>query len=1226
MLLVKKSNKQTSNCLFNHPQNKGMQTIATGHCYCHSEALEEQTITRKLKTQIVLAMKLTMILLLATCISVSARTGAQTVTLNKKEASLKSVLKEVEAQTGYQFFFAVSLEQKFKPVTAQFNSLPLMQALEKIFANQDIAYKVFDKTIALREKDDKGETTYTPPPPPPIDVKGRVVDENGKAVIATVTVKGTNKLTATNDSGYFELKAIDENSILVITAVNIDTREVKVNGRTDLSAIAVISKVSETEGVTVNTGYQKLKPNEVNGSVFVVTNEMLNQQTGTNILERLDGVTSGLIFNLGKTGQNFQSKTSIVIRGHSTINGPLDPLVVLDNFPYEGDINNINPNDVESITILKDAAATSIWGARGGNGVIVITTKRGRFNQKLKVDLNTSLIIKQSPDLYSLPDMTIDDYIRFEEYLFNRGYFNSVISNTTTRPGLAPASEIFLKRRNGVISAADSASQIDALKMIDSRDQYNKYFYQNAITQRYSLNLSGGSGNIAWLISSSYDKSVSELKAKNDKLNLRLNNTYKPFKNLQINFGVYYTNNTGNSALSPSYNSIKVNGRDIRYLKFADENDNPLSVASYYRESYTDTAGIGKLLNWKFYPLTELEHNKTKTIRDDITANIGINYQMFKSLEINLIYQHQKQKSTSENIADIESFSTRDIINGFSQLNRNTGVVTYIVPMGDVLRLSKDDISSKSFRSQLNFNKHLGANHFVSAIAGAEIREFETNGNSVTYYGYKYDPKITIATDFVNRYPQFNKTTTSAIPGAPTLDPVTTNRFVSLFTNLAYNYKAKYSGSLSLRRDGSNVFGATTNDKWKPLWSAGLGWEMSKERFFRSGFVSYLRLKASYGFSGNVDLGKIPLPIGTYLSASNTSLPYMLITQLNDPSLRWEKVRQINLGVSFTFWKNIFSGSIEVYHKTGTDLYGPSPFNYTSGFNNNSITKNVANMAGNGIDLTLSNKALGKVLKWSSDILFSYRNEKTTKYFDPNPKDLANLISGGGNRIIPVVGKPLYAIAAYKWGGLNSSGNPQGYLNGQLSTDYAAMQQEIIIKGSSSESVVYIGSAVPTFFGSVMNTITWKGFSATINVNYKLGYYFVKPTLNYQQLFSSGRGHPDFEKRWRNPGDESYTNVPALVYTDYQLNGVSAFADRDNFYRGSEINVLRADNARIQFINLSYQYQNKSKKIPFQSARLYINISNVGIIWRANKEQIDPDYPDQFAPSKSLTVGFNAIF
>lgn len=1171
-------------------------------------------------------MKLTAIFLTIFCVQVCASGYAQRVTINKVDASLEDILLEINKQTGYSYSANTTILTKSKKVSLHVKDADLKTVLDECFKNQPLSYSIKENIIVVKGKDigsnvpEQNEQIL-----PPIDVRGRIINEKNEPVIATITVKETNIVIGTNNNGEFELKGVDENATLVITGVGIENFEVKIQGKTELKLSAKIKVTQEEEVVIANTGYQTVKPNEINGSVFVVTNEMLNQQTGTNILERLNGVTSGLLFNIGKSNGNPQSKTDIVIRGHSTINGPLDPLIVLDNFPYEGDINNINPNDIESITILKDAVATSIWGARGGNGVIVITTKKARFNQKLKVEVNTNLIINKSPDLYSLPDMSINDYVDVEEYLFNKGFFNSVITNTATRPGLAPASEIFLKRKSGLISAGDSAVLINELKGNDSRDQYNKYFYRDAVIQQYSLSLRGGSGNIAWTISGNYDKSISDLQLQNDKINLRLNNTYKPFKNLQINFGVYYTNNTSKGSAAPAYNSITINGRNVPYLKFADDNGNALPVARYYRESYTDTAGGGKLINWKYYPLEDYKHDRRITKREDITANISLNYQVLKSLNVTILYQYQKQKSNGKNLADIENFNTRDLINKYSQLNRSTGIVTYIIPKGGILGLSNDNVNSQNLRAQLNFNENWGNNHDLSALAGAEVRGAESNGNGTTYYGYNKEPLIFGTVDFVTRYPIFNRTTTANIPGGPVINQTTITRFVSLYANVSYSYKQKYSGSISLRKDGSNIFGATTNDKWKPLGSVGIGWEVSKEKFYRFSGIPFLRLKSSLGYSGNVDLGKIPLPIGTYLTSSLTNLPYLVISQINDPSLRWEKVKQINIGIEFSTRKQTLSGSIEYYHKTGIDLYGPTPFNYTAGFNRNEINKNVANMEGKGVDVVLRSKNIDRLFKWSTNLLFNYRTEKTTKYLDPTPLTVQDLI-GGGNQITPVVGKPLYAIAAYRWGGLNASGDPQGFLDGQLSTNYSAISNDVNQKGLEGENLVYLGSAVPTFFGSFMNTISWKGFSATINIAYKFGYFFRKPALSYNALYNNGVGHKEFEDRWKKPGDEIYTNVPAMVYTNYQLNGQSVFEFRDAYYANSEIHFLKGDHIRLQFININYSFQQFSKKLLLESLRLYVNVANFGIIWRANKEHLDPDFPSSFVPSKSITVGLRTNF
>ena len=976
--------------------------------------------------------------------------------------------------------------------------------------------------------------------------------------------------------------------------------------------------MSELNTVTINTGYQTIKPNETNGSFAVVDNKTLNQQTGTNILQRLDGVTSGLYVNIGKT-KSSQSTTNISIRGLSTINGPLDPLIVLDNFPYEGDINNINPNDVESVTVLKDAAATSIYGARGGNGVIVITTKKGRLNQKLKIGFNSNIIVSEKPDFYRLDQISVNDYVDVEQYLFNQGYHLSDTSNLNKLP-LTPVYEILLSRRNGQISAADSAIRINSLKATDSRDQYNKYFNQNAVVQQYALNISGGSNNIAWLVSGAYDKTISSTNDRNDKLNVRINNTYKPFKKLQLNLGIYYTNNKLADGGWPDYNTIKVNNKAVPYLRFADEYGNPLAVATRYRAGYTDTAGRGRLLDWKYYPLEDYRHNATTSKREDIVANVGVKYDLSTALSFDANFQYQKQRSSSENLADIESFATRDLINRYTQIGTGSAPNKYIVPQGGILGLSNSTISSIGARGQLSFNKKW-VDHIISAIGGVELREMISDGYSATYYGYNKDPLTYGIVDFVNSYPTLPTGGLLTVGSPPRINATITNRFLSFYGIAAYTYKERYSATFSARSDGSNIFGANTNDKWKPLWSGGLGWELSKEEFYHLSRVPFLKIVATMGFSGNVDLRKTPLPIATLNpSSSTTGLPTATIAQLNDPSLRWETVGQTNFGIQFSTTKQRISGSIEYYFKKGTDLYGPSAFDYTAG-GSATINKNIANMTGRGMDISINSKNLETTTtKWTTRLLLSNNTSKTTSYFGKSAQQVSTLLSGGTS-ITPVIGKPLYALAAYRWGGLNASGDPQGFVNGQLSTDYNAIRNESNLKGTEG-NIIYMGPANPTWFGALINEFTWRNFSLSINVSYSFGYYFKKPAVSYLNLFQSGTAPgKEFENRWQKPGDEFNTNVPAMVYTNYPL-----FTERESFYSAAEVNVLKADNIRIKYINLDYTMKQKNKKLPFEQFQLYVNIANLGIIWRANKAGLDPDYPADLPPLRQYTVGLRTSF
>jgi TonB-dependent starch-binding outer membrane protein SusC len=1029
---------------------------------------------------------------------------------------------------------------------------------------------------------------------------------------ATVLSLKNKTTTIAGESGSFAILLTQLPDTLRISHTGYYTKQVIILKQVSGIIVSLDPLVSTLDPVIMNTGYQRMKPNEANGAVTVINNKTLNQQTGISILDRLKNVTGGVSFNDGYSNGNAQNKTGISVRGLSTINGPLDPLIVLDNFIYEGDIKNINPGDIESITILKDAAAASIWGARAGNGVLVITTKKGKFNQKLKVQFASTFITTQKPDILSLPEISSSDDIDVEQFLYNKGYFNSTV-NRAYRP-LPPAVEVFLAKKKGLISAADSAQQIDALKNVNSREQYYKYFYQPAFTQQYALNLRGGSQNLAWLVAGGYDKNINNLSASYEKMNFRFSNTYKPVKNMQLNLDVYYT---GSKSITGkySYNTVSsISGRRVPYLQFADDKGNALRVENGYRQSYIDTAGGGKLLDWNYYPLEDYKYNKGISNLDEIIANVGVSYHVFKPLEVSLQYQYQQQRSNYENNADIENYNTRSLINLFSQLNRTTGVVNYIVPLGGILNAINSTVKSQNVRGQLNFSESWGS-HAVRAIAGAEVRQVLGNGIGFKYYGYNADPLSYQNVDLVNRYPTYVTGATQAIPGASSLSS-TANRFVSVYSNVSYIFKQRYTFSASARKDGSNIFGVNTNDKWKPLWSAGLGWEVSKESFFHVPWFTYLKLRTTYGYSGNVDLSKSALPVAGYGNDNVTNLPIAIFNTINNPDLKWEQTGQINFGVEFDTKNSRLSGSVDYYHKKGTNLYGLTPYDYTTWGQQNTMVKNVADMKGSGVDVVLNIHISDRIMKWAASILYNYNASKTTRYFDANYSDLTVLLGASGRSVSPVVGKPLYAITAYKWEGLDNRGNPRGLLNGKVSTDYIAMYDEAVANGLNEGNVVYIGSAVPTSFGSIINTFSWKQLQMAINISYKMGYYFQKPSLSYSGLVSQGSGNKEYAGRWQRPGDELITNVPSFIYP------VDSW--RDAFYTSSEIHVLKGDHLRLQYINISYQL--KKNKLPFDQVRFFVNAANLGILWRANKQKIDPDYPGAISPPRSYSFGINLNF
>lgn len=1042
-------------------------------------------------------------------------------------------------------------------------------------------------------------------------VTGKTIDADTKQDIAGVTISSKRFQTASNSDGTFKISVEAGNDTLTITHTGYQSNRIPLGNNLSFLVIELDKKEGVLGEVTISTGLQQIPRERATGSFDLIDNRTLNLQMGSNILDRLTGIASGVLFDNTKI-KSGNKKYGFTIRGLSTINGLQDPLIVVDNFPYEGDINNINPNDIESISLLKDAAAASIWGTRAGNGVIVITTKKGRFNQPLKIELNTNLIVVAKPDLYSLPQISSPDYIDVEQFLYNKGAFGSLI-NDPSQTALSPALEIFIKRAGGQISAADSASAINTLKNIDTRSDYLKYMYQAAVTQIYSLNVRGGSSNMTYFISGGYDKSIGHLNEKSDRATLRFENTYKPLQNLQLSLGVIYTSTISKSGKT-GYNEsgIKIGNRFVPYVRLADDNGNPLPVASDYRDSYTDTAGGGKLLNWKYYPLEDYKHNTTKGNGQSFIARFGLQYQFLKELSVDIKYQYEREQFSSRNLAGLESYSTRNMINLFSQIDQSTGLVSYAVPYGSILNRSGSLLKAHNVRGQLNFTKILNE-HSVNAIAGTELREARTEIDANTIYGYSDDLLTTAAVDFSHEHPTYISGSYSFIPDGIALSE-RHNRFVSLFANAAYTYKNKYTVSGSVRRDASNLFGVNTNDRWKPFWSAGTAWDISKEGFYKSSLLPYLRLRATYGASGNVDQSKSAVTVISYMGTfSYTNFPYARVSQFANPDLRWEKVSTLNFGIDFSLKKQIISGSIEYYRKKGTDLFGPSPIDYTAGTMSNILTQNIANMKSNGVEFSLQTRNIDRTIKWFTTLLFSYNLSKTTAYYAAAGQKFR---PGYGRDISPIVGKPLYSILSYRWGGLDpATGNPRGYLNKDLSTNYLAIFNSI----TSPDSLVYSGPATPKYFGSLINTVSWKGFSLTASVSYKFGYYFRRASIDYGNLFSNGVGHPDFSKRWKQPGDEQFTNVPSMAYP--------ANSRRNQFYLLSEATVSKGDHVRLQFINLAYDFASHKRAGNFFTClQLYFNASNLGLLWKANKEGIDPDSPSSIPSSKTYAVGIRTTF
>lgn len=1166
---------------------------------------------------------------------ISTVVGAQSrlYTLTFKNHPFAVALDSIEKQSGNTISFIYKNEtiRRAKPVTFSVNAVPFDGLLNKLFAAQPLAYEVNGAYISIVPQNAFSPNPKTNlPAMPGLDtmlVSGRVLAADSKMPLvgATVKIKGTAIGVTTGDAGMFSIHALAQYS-LIITHIGYRPKEIGLSEAGPQPLLVSLDPLeTQLEAVSiVSTGYQVIAKERATGSFAQIKSEEIRRRPTTNFLERIDGMASGVSFNnqaIGTTSgpDPLAKNLGLNIRGQSTINSSRNPLIVVDFFPYDGELSNINPNTIESITVLKDAAAASIWGARSANGVIVVTTKKGKRNEKMRVEVNANITVKNKPDLFKDRNyLGTRDYMDVETLLFNKGYFNADLSNVTAMTPVSPLVEILSQRKTGMITETEANQKIEQLQGNDVRRDFYNYVYQKAFNQQYSIALRGGGQKLSYALALGHDNNRDNL-IRNGFVRTTVNSqsTYYPIENLEITAALNYSNSS--TALNNTANlygsdfSINTKYRNLfSYAKLKDESGRNLAIVKGYKPSYLQQTADKGFLDWNYNPLDEINNADYKTAVRDLVLRIGGKYKIRPFMSLEVQYQNQVQNSDSRNLHNLQSYFTRNLINQFSEYDVATGSINYILPLGSIVQTETYQMRAHNLRGQINYDQRF-ADHSITAIAGAEIRQLETEGFARTLYGY--DDQFGTANntlDYISAFP-LNPSGSAMIPPPESGINGTTYRYLSYYANAAYSYKDKYTFSLSGRKDGANIFGARTNDKITPLWSTGIGWVASQERFYNLGWLPYLRIRATYGYNGNVNNGSAYLT-GGYWVAEPTGLPYISVNTAPNPQLRWEKVRNINLGIDFASLDNRFAGSIEFYEKQGLDLLQKTPLSPQTGFP--SFMSNRASTKTRGIDLSLQSTNLNGAVKWNTIVLASFITDKLTHY------DVVQTSSSLQSSLAAAVGKPLYSIFSYRWAGLDGeNGDPQGFLNGKISKDYAG-----IINNFNPDSLVFNGSARPRFFGSIRNEISYKGFSLSVIIAYKLDYYFRRPSvrLNYADMLTY-YGNADYGARWQKTGDEQTTQVPSLVYP--------ANSRRNTFYTYSEALVENGSHIRLQDVRLSYDVPLKGMQASKALDRLqvYGYVNNLGILWRANQKGIDPDaygsgISHEVPAPLSLSFGINATF
>ena len=1139
--------------------------------------------------QLLRIMKLTAIIMLVACLHASAEGSAQ-ITLNASKVPLQKALSEIQKQSGYDFFYSYELMQQSGTVSIRVKNVSLKEALDQLLAGIGLTYRIIDKTVVIKKKEELMPDRQLPPP---IDVKGRILNERGEPVVASIVVKGDTKGTTSNKSGEFTLTGVESNAVLVISAINIETFEVKVNNRTDLGNIVTVTKVGAMEEFTiVSTGYTSIPKERATGSFGAIRSKDLEKRVSANLLERIEGEVAGLLVNVGSPDRSLTpARDNFSIRGVSTINSEKKPLIVLDGFPTELDLVNINPENIENITVLKDAAAASIWGVRAANGVLVIESKKGKLINKAQVEFSSIISLTGRARLDYLPVLKSRDYLVLEKELVDKNLTPMPASPLRLfQPPVSRGSELAIQLKQGLITQAEYDAAIAKLAAIDVTGQYQDYLLRAPISQQYNLAISGGSSVTRNRLSVSYaDEYPNAIGDYGRRLSISFSNQTNISSRLIFSGESFLTvlnqknNGIGLRALQPGGNNL------LPYDQIVDENGNAGNFIYQAPQRIGDSLAGKGFLPWQYNYLDELGNadNTFRTFSYRVVA--GLKYSVAPVLSLEAKYMLEKEIDKTRNYYNPSTYFTRNLINSY------TTVDTHVkgVPQGGVMDQQDLELNNYSLRGQINFNPNFGEHHRLDLIIGTEIRETSSSGYSNRAYGYD-DRLLTSAvpnyaiqykTVFGNQQVPFRQAFSYA-----------KDRYISAFGNFNYTFRGKYSLSGSFRKDDSNLFGASSEFRSVPLWSVGAMWNAKDESFMSDiAWLNRLNLRATAGYNGNVNKTTSPYLIIQPLPASNSPMgnynadPYATVYNPGNPMLRWERVRTFNVGADFAAFNSRISGSVDAYWRKSMDLLGRVETNPTYGFTN--ILANQLEMTSQGIDIELQGTAVKtNQFTWIPGMNLSFnRNKVTRAYFQQNTLSYYTDPSN------PIEGQQLGSIFTYKYAKLNENGNAMIYdaKGATVLSDLPSLDETDI------NALEYQGVTMPRYYGGISNTIRYRNFELYLLFTFKGGHKFMRPAIDFVSNLQSSRvAHEDWARRWQKPGDEATTNVPSV-----DPQHLSMF----RYYR-SDLFVEDATYLRWRDITLTYRVP--VKKVGwklFQSLELSLSGKNLAIL-TANKHNIDPDY------------------
>ena len=1104
--------------------------------------------------------------------------------LNLKEVSLMTLFREIQKQTGIDFVYNEEQCRDFGKVSVEISDGMVEQLLQQVFDSSKLTYRFENGVIMIKALDEMR------PQEQKVQISGSVVDTKGQPLPGvTILLKGTTVGCVTDSEGNFRLELpMRENIVLSFSFVGMKTIEVAYSGQKEMKVV-LEEEITEMEQVNViSTGYYDIDKSKMTGAVEVVTAREIAGKGYTSIDEVLRGTLAGVsVMNVsGRPGAQAQ----IRIRGVNSLTGNMEPMWIVDGMPMQGNlptsvgvgatdlentvltsgIGNISPDDVESITILKDAAAAAIYGSRAANGVIVIKTKRGRVG-KSYINVQSSFAISEAPK-NRLEMMNSEEKIAFERSLYED------FPNATLR---GRASLLYKGIDEGTISRADAMAELENMRQINT-DWFDEIF-RVALNHKHVVTLSGGSETTQFYSSINYSNEQGVIP----------NNDYKHFgatlklthdfnRNLRILFDVsssLRTEKSSASAVNPLY-----------YATFANPYERPYDENGNYAYDYSYEPELSKVKDgymYDFNMLKDLRENTAKTKYGSNQVNLQLEWKLFEGFMYSL----------AGTVSNTSSYTRKEIAPG----SYTSKVKSWILDLyseneiPDNLNLGAlQENTSRSFgwtvRNQIKYARELKEDHFVNIVVGHEVSAVESN--SFMQYSPQYDVD-------------------KGLIGYPNLDGVNAgdldldrlhetskgqDRSVSVFATASYSYKDRYVVAGSSRWDGADIIG--TDNRFSPLWNVSLKWNMHEENFMKScRFVNVLSLRGSYGFTGSIDRNAYPFTLMTYGSLryyDGIQLPIDVMP--GNPSVKWQKKEDRSIGLDFSLFNYRINGTVNYYCNDVNNLLGDKKIPYSTG--RGSVVANLSSLRNSGWEFSLNTVNIDhENFRWTTSFNIALNDNKITDAFYEKISDLYTI-----HRKYQIEGYPVNAWFGFKTAGINpqtgeymiytdakdEDGHPKGYPYGN----------GYIADGStySTENAYYLGEAEPPISGGFGTTLTYKRLSLNAQFAFMTGHK-IKSFKSYNgSLMNASRLNQlkTEANRWRKPGD--ITNVPKYTTSTATLSLLEITDDK--LEDGSYL--------KCNLISLGYNLpSNLCQKLGLSQLRCTFNVHNL-FTWTKYRG-IDPE-------------------